>query len=182
MEDARIGFYRSCVADSRFMGAVLVTNSHGVPVEFKFTEPIVPSKTQRMVYGRVLERFLREDVIRNRLFSEVTQTPSLFVLSPEEFEGFQGGGPPEVVALGRETGTRLKAAGLLSRINDREILLQLAPGEDAARISFGRMDRRLQEKVVQFLLHLSRSMDVLEPMDRLDLALQNLVVENFRLP
>jgi hypothetical protein len=164
------------------MGAVLVTNSHGVPVEFKFTEPIVPSKTQRMVYGRVLERFLREDVIRNRLFSEVTQTPSLFVLAPEEFQDSHGGATTEVVALGRETGTRLKGAGLLSRVNEREILLQLAAGEDAARIRFGRMDRRLQEKIVQFLLHLSRSMDVLEPMERLDLALQNLVVENFRLP
>jgi hypothetical protein len=166
MEDAKIGFYRSCVADSRFMGAVLVTDSHGVPVEFKFTEPIVPSKTQRMVYGRVLERFLREDVIRNRLFGEVTQAPSLFVLPPDEFEGYQGGGSPEVVALRRES----------------EILVQFAAGEDAARISFGRMDRRLQEKIVQFLFHLSRSMDVLEPMERLDMALQNLVLENFRLP
>jgi len=182
MEDAKIGFYRSCVADSRFMGAVLVTDSHGVPVEFKFTEPIVPSKTQRMVYGRVLERFLREDVIRNRLFGEVTQAPSLFVLPPDEFEGYQGGGSPEVVALRRESGTRLKAPGLLSRVSDREILVQFAAGEDAARISFGRMDRRLQEKIVQFLFHLSRSMDVLEPMERLDMALQNLVLENFRLP
>ncbi|HEX9639411.1 MAG TPA: hypothetical protein VGB99_17900 [Acidobacteriota bacterium] len=182
MEDARIGFYRSCVSDSRFMGAVLVTNSYGVPVEFKFTEPIVPSKTQRMVYGRVLERFLREDVIRNRLFGEVTQGPSLFVLAPEEFESYQGSGPPEVVALRREDGTRLKAAGLLSRIDEREILLQLAAGEDAARLSFGKMDRRLQEKVVHFMLHLSRSMDLLEPMERLDRALQNLVGESFHLP
>ena len=42
-----------------YLGGVLVADEFGLPVEFRHTLPVRPTKLQRALYGDALDRYLR---------------------------------------------------------------------------------------------------------------------------
>ena len=50
-----------------YLGGVLVADEYGLPVEFRHTLPVRPTKLQRALYGAALDRYLRSVVIAQRL-------------------------------------------------------------------------------------------------------------------
>ncbi|MDR2755563.1 MAG: hypothetical protein LBC20_07625 [Planctomycetaceae bacterium] len=44
--------------ESGFIGALLITDQHGLPLEFKCTESIKPTRTQRALYGALLKPYI----------------------------------------------------------------------------------------------------------------------------
>ena len=64
MADIRMGYidiYRSGKND--FLGGVLITDRLGIPVEFRHTETVSPTKVQQVLYGRALERFIKTETL-----------------------------------------------------------------------------------------------------------------------
>ena len=76
-----VGYFRHHRIDEKHMGAILITNRIGVPLEFKYTEPVVATKLHKILYGSVLEKYLHETVIRDRLGSEIREAPDYFITS-----------------------------------------------------------------------------------------------------
>ena len=68
---AQVGYFRHHQIDDRHMGAILITNQIGVPLEFKYTEPVAATRLHKILYGSVLEKYLHETVIRDRLGREI---------------------------------------------------------------------------------------------------------------
>ena len=64
-----------------YVGGVLVTDEYGLPVEFRHTLPVRPTKLQRALYGSALDRYLRTVVITQRLLGGLEHDPVLVLVS-----------------------------------------------------------------------------------------------------
>ncbi|PNR97359.1 hypothetical protein X928_10060 [Petrotoga miotherma DSM 10691] len=51
--------------DELFSGGLLILNENGIPVSFKYTEPIKPSKIQKIIYGSNLKNYLAFQILSN---------------------------------------------------------------------------------------------------------------------
>lgn len=69
--------------DNYFRGAALVTDSRGIPTDFRYTEPVRPTKLERILYGSALDIYLREDIILDNLLGAVEIKPSLWIVMDE---------------------------------------------------------------------------------------------------
>ena len=63
------------VAEDVFMGGAMVTDAYGLPLEFRYTEPVRATKLQRILYGDVLEKYIHGDVIAGNLIGRLDQKP-----------------------------------------------------------------------------------------------------------
>jgi hypothetical protein len=167
------GYFCHLKLDEKHTGAILVTNQIGVPLEFKYTEPVVVTKLHKILYGSSLERYLHETLIRDRLSRELRSDPEFF-LAPYDEKDFIGAiAGKEMVAVQRLKQGPGDSAGPFTRVRDREALVQLEDGLDL-RIAFSTADDAVQRYIVAWLQELGRTMDVLEPMDRVANALRSL--------
>ena len=66
--------------DNYFRGAALVTDGRGIPVDFRYTEPVRPTKLERILYGGALDIYLREEVILENLLGAVEAGPSIWLV------------------------------------------------------------------------------------------------------
>ena len=79
-----IGYVMIDSQEDCFRGAVLVTDSRGLPTDFRYTEPVRPTKLERILYGNALDIYLREDIILDNLLNAVQTKPTVWILSDEE--------------------------------------------------------------------------------------------------
>jgi hypothetical protein len=172
----QVGYFCHLAVDERHMGAILVTNQIGIPVEFKYTEPVTATRLHRILYGAVLERYLHETVIRERLGREIRSLPEYFIApySEREYLGPLAGRP--MMALQRANLPPGEAPGPFLRVREKEVLAELEEGP-AVRIMFSTADDAEQHRMVGSLQESARTMDVLEPLDRIRVALEALCLE-----
>jgi hypothetical protein len=89
MEHGRqlIGYLTVDSRENYFRGAALVTDSRGIPTDFRYTEPVRPTRLERILYGSALDIYLKEDIILDNLISAVETKPSLWLLENEDLIG-----------------------------------------------------------------------------------------------
>ena len=152
------------------MGAVLVTNQIGVPLEFKYTEPVVATKLHKILYGSVLEKYLHETVIRDKLGSEIRTVPNYFITSYDEKEFLGSIGDKEMVAVQKYALPPGELSGPFSRIRDREAVIELEDDPVFLRLAFSTANETVQHEIAAWLQEIARTMDLLEPLDRITSA------------
>lgn len=158
------------------MGAILVTNQIGVPVEFKYTEPVTATRLHRILYGTVLERYLHETVIRDRLAREVRALPDYFIAPFTEREYLGSLAGRAMMAIQQANLPAGDSPGPFMRIRDKEIIAQLEDGP-VLRISFSTAEDGEQHHMINWLQEFARTMDVLEPLERIRTALESLCLD-----
>ncbi len=169
-----VGYVLSlAVAEQVFMGAAMVTDASGLPQEFRYTEPVRATKLQRVLYGDVLEKYIHGDVIVANLIGRLEQKPDLFLLSDSALL-------PLLQAAGKKAATvvptrvaPLKEAGAEQDVGEGEFLLQLSDSGSPVRVKTGPEAARRGE-LTRALAELSRTMDVLEPLTRVETAIRML--------
>ena len=147
-----------------YLGGVLVADEYGLPVEFRHTLPVRPTKLQRALYGTALDRYLRSVVIAQRLVAGIEHDPAVVLVSD--------------VTLAREA--RLPLAFLeesgvdpIGRAGHIEpfsgagagFLLQLRAGEAPLRL-VTEAPVHLYPEIGRALVEAAETMDLFEPMDR----------------
>lgn len=167
------GYFCHLKLDEKHTGAILVTNQIGVPLEFKYTEPVTVTRLHKILYGSSLERYLHETVIRDRLARELRSDPEFFLATYDEKEFLSPIAGKEMVAVQRIKAGQGDGDGSFTRIRDREVIVKLEDGLDL-RMAFSTADDTVQNYVIAWLQELGRTMDVLEPMDRVVNALKSL--------
>jgi hypothetical protein len=156
------------------MGAILVTNQIGVPLEFKYTEPVTATRLHRILYGSVLEKYLHETVIRDRLGREVRSTPTYYIASYEEKEFLGQILDREMMAIQRYGVPPGEISGPFNRIREREAIVELEEEGVFLRLAFSTADETVQHNMAAWLQEISRTMDILEPLDRITSALTSI--------
>ncbi len=170
----QVGYFCHLQLDEKHMGAILVTNQIGVPLEFKYTEPVVATKLHKILYGSVLEKYLHETVIRDRLGREVRTSPNYFITSYEEKEFLGCMADREMMAIQKCALPPGELSGPFNRIREREALIELEEEPRFLRLAFSTADEGIQLGMVAWLQEISRTMDIMEPLDRITSALTSI--------
>lgn len=88
MNDERLCFLKILnINNDIFLGGILQTNFLGIPLDFKYVEPIKPTKLQRILYGKSLEHFINFELILKSLISQFKEEKiPIFVDDPILFD------------------------------------------------------------------------------------------------
>jgi hypothetical protein len=173
----QVGYFCHLKLDEKHMGGILVTNQIGVPLEFKYTEPVAATKLHKILYGTVLEKYLRETVIRDRLGKEVRTLPHYFITSYDEKEYLGSIADRETVAIQKCSLPPGEISGPFNRIREREAIIELEEDGVFLRLAFSTSDETVQLNMVAWLQEIGRTMDILEPLNRITTALTNICGE-----
>jgi hypothetical protein len=79
-----LGYLTIEAKENYFRGAALVTDSRGIPMDFRYTEPVRPTRLERILYGGALDIYLREEVILENLLGAVETHPSMWLVDDSE--------------------------------------------------------------------------------------------------
>jgi len=174
---AALGYILSLVvADSVFMGGLMVTDTGGLPLEFRYTEPVRATKLQRLLYGDVLEKYIHGDVIAAGLMSRLDQSPDFFIVAdPALLEMVDSAGKKAVLLLHGYV-TPLKQFGAIQELSENEFFLQLADSGSPVRVRVaGRSaEAASRAEIVRLLTEAGRTLDPAEPLARVEAAVRML--------
>ncbi len=175
----QVGYFCHIGLDGRYLGGILVTNEIGVPLEFRYTEPVALHKLQKTLYGAALERYLHETVTRDPLVRELHSDPKCIITGYEEKEYLGAFGGREMVALQGLRSASSDPGGSFTRTRGREALIMTDEGP-GLRAAFSTSDETVQQGIIAWLQGISRTMDLLEPLERVKAALKMIAVEERR--
>lgn len=171
-----VGYVLSlAVGDNVFMGGAMVTDAAGLPLEFRYTEPVRATKLQRVLYGDVLEKYIHCDVVAANLVGRLEQKPDLFLVGdPQLLAALHGAGKKAACLLpGRAA--PLKEYGAEQEAGDGDVLLQLSNNGAPARVRVASgVDAARRAEIVRALVEIGRSMDPTEPLARVEAAVKML--------
>jgi hypothetical protein len=160
------------VEPSLFIGAAMSTDSFGLPVEFRYTEPVRATPLQRILYGNALHRYLCREVIATTLLQAMETHPDIWVVQDEVLlEPLEAMRAP-VVMLFLTQMAPMTDLGATMPTGQGEMLVQLSLAGAPLRVRFGNADEVQQRQAIHTLSEAARTMDVLEPLHRLQQALR----------
>jgi hypothetical protein len=158
-----------------YCGAVLTVDAQGLPLDFQYTDNVIPNKVQRMLYGKALDRHVRTEVLFKNLIDKLNPKPQLLLVDDELLLGASLG----AVSFGLLLETRLSplnAVGTLQPVTPAECLLQVSEMGSPMRLKmpFGEADRF--DKAAAILTEATRAgLDPVEPFIRIREALLDLM-------
>jgi hypothetical protein len=176
----QVGYFCHLKLEEKHMGGILITNPIGVPLEFKYTEPVTATRLHKILYGTVLEKYLRETVIRDRLGKEVRTLPNYFITTYDEKEFLGPISDRDVMAIQKCSLPPGEITGPFNRIREREAIIELEEDSVFLRLAFSTSDETAQLNMVAWLQEIARTMDILEPLDRITTALTSICGEGKR--
>lgn len=174
------------VAENTFMGGAMATDANGLPLEFRYTEPVRATKLQRVLYGDVLEKYIHCDVIAANLIGRLEQKPDLFVVAdPALLDTLDAAGKKAAMLL--PTGVPpLKEFGAQQEVFQGEFLLQLSESGSPIRVRLasqnGKSAEGMQGEVARLLTEIGQTMDPVEPLARVETAVRLLWEETPETP
>jgi hypothetical protein len=178
MSEAKPGYLITLMESGAYLGGVMITNDHGIPVDFKYTDPVIPTKVQRIIYGSVLEQYIRNHVIIGAIAKEITSQPSFFVVPHHQLFEIEEANNLSLISIQRTQFASLGEKGAINRAKENECLLQGFNDPHPIRVLFGStIAVEQQESVLKDLVFLSKHMDLVEPLERLEKALKSLCLE-----
>jgi hypothetical protein len=170
----QVGYFCHHRIDEKHMGAVLITNQIGVPLEFKYTEPVIATKLHKILYGSVLEKYLHETVIRDRLGREIRTSPNFFITSYDEKEFLGSMSGREMMAVQKCAAPPIELSIPSNRIREHEATIKLEDEPIYLRLAFSTAEDEIQRAMTSWIQDIARTMDILEPLDRIRSALTSL--------
>ena len=77
MSKLKIGFYSLYETDTKdsFVGTLLITDSYGIPLEFKCTHSVKATPIQRALYGERLQPYIGIELCGVPLMKSVINVP-----------------------------------------------------------------------------------------------------------
>lgn len=174
MEKIKIGYFATYKTEEQYIGGVMITNEQSIPVEFKYTEPIKPTRIHKIIFGKVLEKYIGEEVIKKNLLKEIKNVPTIFFVTDLELLGEDSVNHVPIVALQNTTLPGLNSAGEFQRVKEKEIIIQPLTTKNPMKLTFFSPEPDVQEKVMNNLRSFIDKIDIYEPFSRIDTALKAL--------
>lgn len=174
MENLKLGYFSSMQMGDMFIGGIMVTDEKSIPLEFKYTEPINPTKLHKIIFGKVLEKYINEEVIRKNLLKDIKTHVSIFFVSDAKLLNTDNTGNIPVLLLQTTNLPGLKEAGEVQRVKEKEFLIQPATSKTPIKLLFATPETDIQEKTINLLKDLVKKTDIFEPFFRVETALKSL--------
>ncbi len=150
------------------IGAMLVLDDKGYPLEFRCTTPVRPTTIQKALLGSRLEYFVGVELCGKRLLSEVQRKPALIVTSSLDLLALSEGEIPIVAVL--RAGEVIETESLAKDVARER--LESSSGRFQPVILMTRQDQQEEVKDIKDILNaIFRDFDLLEPFERIRIAL-----------
>jgi hypothetical protein len=174
MENIKIGYFSSMQIDDQFIGGIMITDRKSIPLEFKYTEPIKPTKIHKIIFGKVLEKYINEEVIKKNLLKDIKSRVSIFFISEPQLLSTENMGDTPIILLQNTNLPGLKNAGEIQRTKDKEFLVQPSTSKTPLKLIFASPEADVHEKAINMLKDLIVKTDIFEPFLRVETALKSL--------
>ena len=179
MSNAQIGYFICNEAGGRFIGALMVTDGAGIPLEFKYTEPIKPTRIQAILYGGSLERYIKFEVIRAKLVKSLKNRPDIIFIDNSDLSLLGACDGIPVVAIQKARIPPLPEEGMTKRPRENELIVQTQDGIDPIRVIFDEANVNNAGKIETVAIEVGKQMDLVEPLERVAKALDAVLKEGF---
>lgn len=146
--------FMAITSDQGYLGALLVTNSWGRPLEFRLTTAINPSRVQQILYGQTLESHIIAELIGKALLEKATVAPHLVLVDHPLALDLQGILEVPVVLAARRGG---EGEGL-------HLVESLPPGTPGLFLK--RENQAMEGRIRAILDGLPSKADLLDPFTR----------------
>jgi len=182
--DLKIGYLMvSSPVPNIFIGGLMVTDGRGLPMEFRYTEPIQPTKIQQVLYGQVLSAYIKREVVLETLLKNTESKFKCLLVEDEQMLDYPAKGY-SIVRIAATKSAPLGPVGKTQEMAPGEILLQVnaegspirvylgkpkAPGADESAPAGG---GESPGDLTGLLLEAGKAMDVTEPLRRIEKALE----------
>ncbi len=191
-EDIRIGYLLiNTPVPNVYIGGCMVTDGHGLPIEFRYTEPIQPTKIQQILYGQVLSSYIKREVILETLLKSLDSKFNYLLVEDEQLLSYENS-KFTVVRVGSTQAAKIGQIGDIQELSPSEILLQVTregsplrlqlPIEEATEDSefnsgSGGTATQSPPLSLEGIIEAGQSMDVYEPIKRIEKALETICQE-----
>lgn len=174
LDSPDIGYIKVLGGSDGFRGALLVVDSRGIPLDFRYTDLVSPTKLERVLYGDALELYIREEVILGSLLGAVEKKPDLWICGDFQLlDPVSRKTKLPVMTIEQSDRGALEEPGAFVPLTDEgSYLLQVSLLGAPFRISV--LSEGDMVKGAGFLTQSGKTMDVLEPFGRIDKALESL--------
>ena len=163
-----IGFLTALeTRDRGYVGALLVTDRFGRPLEFQCTTPVRPNRTQELLYGPTLTPFIYSDLLGATLLNKVGVRPA-FVITDR----------PEMLELRRQADVPVAVLRNAEESTDDDSSVTIGSSRFAVHEEF-QSDVESIRKLTEVL---SRQADLSEPLERVSEALAETMTTVSRRP
>lgn len=176
--DLKLGYLLvSSPVPNVFIGGLMVTDGRGLPVEFRYTEPIQPTKIQQVLYGQVLSAYIKREVILETLLKNLESKFKCLLVEDEHLVDYPAKGYP-VIRIAATKSSPIGNVGQKQDIAPGEILLQVTPEGSPVRVHMGKPGKDNTPATgeatdpVSLLLEAGLGMDITEPLKRVEKALE----------
>jgi hypothetical protein len=165
-------------AEGLFRGASLVVDFRGIPMDFRHTDPIRPTRLERILYGSALEVYLREELILESLAGAVEVKPTLWICrEPDLLAPLKSITRGKVLFLAPSSRPPLEAAGSMENAGEGGAVYMLQADSVSAPLRVAFPDNTREDEVKQIvglLVDAAKTMELLEPFGRIQKALTSL--------
>jgi len=171
MGNVKIGYFAVKKLKDSYIGGVLVIDELGIPVDFKYTEPIVPSSLQVALYGKSIESYLKDKLIAKSLFKEINYSLSVCF---SEIADVRVLVPFVKIGIGIAT-TMLSvelAIGEYNQIKTNEYLMSLKGMKHPVRLIFQDIPPSKIHNGLELIKGVSGNFSIIEPFSRLKNAFE----------
>ena len=180
-QENHLGFYilNETQRKDGYLGAVLVTDQHGRPLEFRVTHPVKPSVFQRPLYGDALEPFIGIELCGKQLLTHLDHSLDLLIVSEEFLLGVRDFVPCPTVHVQRAGDViEIEADRVTGRSLFKQQITSSSGRYQPVVIGVGREHKDDVERGRALLEKTFTHVDLLEPFERITRALELLAQEN----
>ncbi|BDU50135.1 hypothetical protein [Haliovirga abyssi] len=168
----KIGYFKIHIKEENYLGGILISDERGIPVEFKYTEPVKPTKVQKVLYGKSLEKFLIEEIIMANLIEKIEIEPAIYFIDDKININIKRLLKTDVVMLKKTQLKPSKEPYKYKFIKENEAIVQLEEGTNPIRVIILDEDIEKKDELVQKIIELSKESYIIEPFFRLEEALE----------
>lgn len=178
-EDIKLAY--AVLSSNNYMGSVLITDYKGFPLEYRYSDPITPTKIQQVLYGEGLEKYIKVDVILESLIKVLSSHADILLVQDEDLLVYRHESFP-IVRISQTKSTPIGEAGVLSTIKQGEYLLQTAHSQNPLRLKFPEYfdcESEAFVSVIDTLKTVGEYIDVYEPLERVSKSIDLICNQEF---
>jgi len=177
MTNLKIGFAMTTSTKLGYLGAILVSDEKGFPLEFQYTDPISPTKLQKVLYGNSLEKYLKVDVILDNLLNVLSNKVDLIIVKDEQLLDAQNAKATVIRVVETNMG-EVNEKEEIEKVKDDEYIYQYSKTAQPIRVTFkNKISEEDQEfsKISTIIKQLGRNIDITEPLERVQKSIDVII-------
>ena len=155
--------------EAQLRGIALVTDSRGIPIDFKYTDLIRPKKIERILYGDAWNTYFKQEIILESILDAI-EPPQIWICNDSELLApLREQSKAKTVLLEESPHVPLEGPGSMENTADPGVfLLQADPNGNPLRAEFPEGTRSDEVQAVGAMLtEYAKTMSILEPFGRL---------------